>query len=332
MLILGIMKIAFVTGANGFIGSFLVEKLLKEGFEVRCLVRKTSNLRWIKDLPIRLYYGSIAQLETLTEPLKDAEYAFHIAATKYAFTEKECDEVNHLGTLNLLEACKKAGGIKKFVYVSSLAVIGPNPSKKPCAEDAPCNPISHYGSSKLKGEKEVERFNSCFPTVIVRPPLVYGPRDMDLLPIFKAARLGVGPRLGSKERFTSLVYVKDLVDGIFKVSQSDNSSGKIYFICHKAPCSYNDIVDTILLNLNKKGMKIIVPIFLLYLIAFLSEILSRITGKPVALNIQKAKMITQSYWLCSPAKIEKELGIISKTSLDEGIKETVNWYKANKFL
>jgi len=326
------MKTALVTGANGFIGSFLVERLIKEGFDVRCFVRETSNLRWIKDLPVKFYYGALLEPETLVEPLKDVEYVFHTAAKKRAFAEAEYNEVNHFGTLNLLEACKNAGSIKRFIYVSSLAVTGPNPKEKPWTEDAPCNPISFYGSSKLKGEEDVRKYNSFFPVTIIRPPAVYGPRDTDLLPIFKAVKWGIKPKLGIRKRIMSIVYVDDLIGAISHSSQSEVASGKTYFVCSKNYYPYDEIVERISFNLNKRAISIKIPSPLIYVAAFINQVFARIRGKAAVLNIQKAGEMTKRFWICSPNKIEKELGIVAKTSLDEGIKKTIDWYKSNKYL
>ncbi len=326
------MKIVLVTGANGFIGSFLVERLIKEGFEVRCLVRKTSDLRWIKDLPVKFCFGTLTSPETLIEPLEDVQYVFHIAAKKHAFTEIECDEVNHFGTLNLLEACKKTGSIKKFVYVSSLAVMGPNPTKEPWTEKDPCNPVSFYARSKLKGEEDVKRYNPYFPTTIIRPPAVYGPRDKDFLPLFKAIKLGLKPRLVSKEKLLSFVYVEDLASAVFKASQSEKSGGNIYFVCDPKFYSLDNFVNEISSKFKKKGLNIRIPNSIVFIVAFIMELFSRLTGKSVVLHRQMAFEITRDYWLCSPKKIEKELGIIAKTSLSEGIAKTIEWYKTNKWL
>ena len=103
------------------------------------------------------------------------EYVFHLAAKKHAFTKDEYYSANYLATLNLLEACKHVGSVKKFVHISAQAVVGPNPTKEPLTEETPCKPIEHYGKSKLKGEEEARKYQSVFPVVIIRPATIYGP-------------------------------------------------------------------------------------------------------------------------------------------------------------
>jgi len=326
------MARALVAGGNGFIGSFLVERLLKEGFEVHCLVRKRSDLRFIKDLPVKIFFGELIKPNTLIEPLKDIKYVFHIAAKKRAFKESQYDEVNETGTLNLLEASKNSGAVKKFIYVSSLAVMGPNANDVPWTEEDPCKPISFYGKSKLKGEEAAKQYQSSFSVTILRPPPVYGPRDLDLLPIFNMVKMRIKPQLGRKEQITSLVYVEDLADAIFEASQTDKASGKTYFVCDRKQYSFNEIIDQISVGLKRKGINIIIPGFLLYTVAFINQIFCWIFRKPPVLNVQKASELLQAYWMCSSKKIEKELGFVTKTSLPEGIKKSIDWYRANKLL
>jgi len=325
-------KSALVTGGNGFIGSFLVEKLLNEGYDVHCLVRKTSDLRWIKNLPVKLFYGALTQAISTIDPLKHVDVVFHLAAKKRAFKEEEYDDVNQHGTSNLLEECRLSGRVKKFVYLSSLAVVGPNPTPNPWNETAQCNPISFYGSSKLKGEEEVKKYSKFFSTTIIRPSTVYGPRDMDLLPLFKAVKCGIKPKLRTKEKLLSLCYVDDLVEALWQASQSDNSAGKTYFMCHKQSHSYNEMIDMLSAKLNKRGLDIPISETLMRQLAFCNEALAKLRKRAVPLNSQKANEILQVYWICSPEKIGKELGVVAKIGLDEGIAKSIEWYKANNYL
>lgn len=325
-------KTAFITGGNGFIGSFLIERLLKEGFSVNCLVRPTSDLKYIKGLPVKLHYGGLTDPASLVEPLRGVEVVFHIAAKKRAFSEAQYDEVNETGTLNLLEASRKAGSVKRFVYVSSLAVMGPNPSAVPRTEEDACDPVSFYGRSKLKGEEAVKRYAPHFGVMILRPPPVYGPRDTDLLPIFKVVKMRLRPQLGRKEQMTSLVYVEDLADAVYLASQAEEAVGKTYFVCDKKQYSFNEIVDQIGIALNRKGLRIVIPGFLLCAAAFLNEMLCRAFRWSPVLNVQKARELLQAYWMCSPERIESELGFVTRTGLPEGIRKSVDWYRANKLL
>src|SRR5258708_1335976 len=144
------MKKALVTGSNGFIGHHLVKELLARGYSVNCLVRYTSDLALLRGLPVTLYIGDVREPETLAEPLKDAQYVFHLAAKLLVPTRQDFEETNTQGTLNILEAAEKysAGTLKRFLYVSSQAAVGPNKDATPYNETIESKPISSHPTSK----------------------------------------------------------------------------------------------------------------------------------------------------------------------------------------
>ena len=159
---------ALVTGANGFIGSHLVEGLVERNYEVYCLVRKTSDLKWIKNLPVKFVYGNINDYSSLIGAVKDKEIVFHLAGLTKAYNVEDYYRVNAEGSKNILQACKEAGNnIKKIVYSSSLAVTGPATDFNPLTEESQCNPISDYGKSKYEGEKYAIEFMKELPNVDV---------------------------------------------------------------------------------------------------------------------------------------------------------------------
>lgn len=202
---------ALVTGANGFVGSHLVEALLHRGYRVRCLVRKTSNLRWLSGLNVEYVYCDIAEKDSLRDAVRGVDFVFHCAGLTKARNREEYFKANAEGTKNLVEVCLKHNPeLKRFVYVSSQAAVGPGSDEKPLNEEAPCRPVTHYGESKLEGEKIVLAYVSRLPITIVRPPAVYGPRDTDILGFFKVANSRFRVSFGLGQSFLSLVYVKDL--------------------------------------------------------------------------------------------------------------------------
>ena len=169
-----------VTGATGFIGSHLVEELLKGGHRVTCLVRKTSNLQWINGLNVRLIYGDCTIKESLLNAVADFDYIFHLAGLTKAANERDFFSANALGTENLVSAViEKNPDTKRFVYLSSLAAAGPSCDGTPAKEAGEPKPVSAYGRSKLEGERIVMRHKNTIPVTVIRPPAVYGPRDKD---------------------------------------------------------------------------------------------------------------------------------------------------------
>jgi dihydroflavonol-4-reductase len=322
-----------VTGANGFVGSHLVEGLLDKGYQVRCLVRKTSNLRWLSGLNVEYVYGDVAEKISLKEAVKDVDLVFHAAGLTKAKTREEYFKANAEGTKNLVEACLEENPkLQRFVYIGSQAAVGPGDDEHPLNETAPCRPVTYYGESKLEGEKIVLRYASQIPLTIIRPPAVYGPRDTDMLGFFKVANKGFRIAFGRGESFVSLVYVKDLVDGIILASENLKAIEQIYFIADDKIYSWSDAFKIIAKVLNKKTIPLRIPKTLVFFLAFLPENFSRLCGGTTAFNTQKAKEITEKYWGLDVSKAKTELGFAPKYSLDKGAEETVRWYKERGWL
>lgn len=324
---------ALVTGANGFIGSFLVEKLLEQDFEVTCLVRKTSNLRWINKLPVRFEFGDATNYDSLIKPVKDMDYIFHCGGIVRARKENDFFRVNYSGTENLLEACRKHNPkLKRFIYVSSQAAAGPAFDGNPVTETDPAKPISNYGRSKLKGEEITLEYAKHFPTTIVRPPSVYGPRDSDILTIFKYVNSGFKPKIGKKEKKISIVHVSDLVRGIILAAQHKKAENEIFFIANEQNFSLTEFMNLIANVMDKKGLVITVPEFMLDVAAFFSENLARITGKVAIVNRDKVREMKQQYWLVDSSKAKNLLGFSPIIDMKQGLKETYLWYQQQGWL
>lgn len=337
----GSIEKALVTGANGFVGSHLVEGLLSKGYHVICLVRKTSNLRWLSGLNVEYVYADISEKESLSREagsfgknvLNDVDFVFHVAGLTKAKSKEEYLKANYEGTKNLLEAyVENNQQIKRFVYISSQAAVGPGKDDQPLDETAPCNPVTDYGKSKLEGEKIVLEFSSKLPVTIIRPPAVYGPRDSDILSFFKVANYGFKTFFGKGESYLSLCYIEDLIDGIILAAESPKATGQIYFIADDQIYSWREAFRIVAKVLNKKTITLKIPKVFLYAIAFVSENVARLLGKPTVINMQKVREITQKYWLCDVSKAKKELGFSPQYKLEEGAKKTVRWYKEKGWL
>jgi nucleoside-diphosphate-sugar epimerase len=185
---------ALVTGATGFVGSHLVERLLGAGMEVACLMRPTSPPRRtaLDGLDVERRIAALDDPDALARAVRGVDYVFHAAGLTRARTLAEYQAVNADGTGRLLEALLAEGAaLRRFVYVSSLAAAGPARSPEPPDESAEPHPADDYGASKLAGEHVVLEHANRLPVTIVRPPAVYGPRDANFLPLFRlAVRLG----------------------------------------------------------------------------------------------------------------------------------------------
>lgn len=322
-----------VTGANGFVGSHLVEGLLDRGYQIRCLIRKTSNLKWLSGLEVEYVYGDIAERNSLEEAIKDVDIIFHSAGLTKAKSRDDYFKVNAEGTQNLMEVCLEENPkLQRFVYISSQAAAGPGEDERLKDETASCRPVSYYGESKLEGEKIVLNHSSKLPVTIIRPPAVYGPRDTDMLGFFKVVNSGFRISFGKGESYISLVYVKDLADGIILAAENPKAVGQTYFIADDKVYSWREAFNIIAEVLNKKTIPLKIPNSIVFFLAFLAEKLYRLIGKTPAFNTQKAKEITQRYWGLNVSKAKTELGFIPKFPLDRGTAETVKWYRESGWL
>ncbi len=327
------MKV-LVTGANGFVGSHLVDALLQKGYEVKCLVRKTSDLKWIDREKVKLVYGDITQKKSLFTAVEEVGYVYHTAALVRAVNWRKYYWVNQYGTRNLIQVCAQINpGLKKFVYFSSQAAGGPAAQADNLVRENDCpRPITDYGKSKLKGEEEVLSFKNKVPFVILRPCSVYGPREKDIYSYFKVVKRGIIPVLGREERYVNLCYIKDLVEGSILAAEKEKSRGKIYFIGDGCIYSWSQIGGIISESLNVKGIKIVIPEKILSVVSFFNEGISKITQKPAVVNSQKSLEMKQKYWLFDISQIREDLGFLPKVPLSIGAKLSVNWYRQNHWL
>jgi nucleoside-diphosphate-sugar epimerase len=327
------MKV-LITGGNGFIGSHLVEALYKKDYEIICIVRKSSNLKWIKNIPVKFIYGDITKKESIGNLIKNEniDYIYHVAGITKAVNYNLYEEVNFIGTKNLLDAVSSSPNrIKKFIYLSSLAAAGPSKDGSLIREDFPSHPVSKYGMSKRKGEEIAISYMERIPVTIVRPTAIYGPRDRDLLQMFKLIKKGIIPLIG-KERYIDLCHVEDLINGIILAGEKDSSKGNIFFISSGKvyPWSYIGKLSASIMGVKARVVHI--PISFLYATAMVSHIWAKIFNNPTIINMDKFKEIKERYWICDISKAKSCLGYDPKISLEDGFRETFTWYEKNGWL
>jgi dihydroflavonol-4-reductase len=322
-----------VTGATGFIGSHLVEALLQKGVQVRCLVRKTSDLSWLKNLPIEIVHGDCNNKASLGEAVKGVDQVFHLAGVTKAIEEKTYFEVNALGTENLIHACLENNPrLKIFIYLSSQAAAGPcqNGGKK--KESDLCEPVSAYGHSKRMGEEFALAHSHEIPLLILRPSAVYGPRDRDIYAFFKLLTKRIKPCLSGQDQHISLCYVQDIIQAILLAAEAQESSGELFFLSDGHDYRLEEIGDIFAQAMGITPVCIRVPEWMIFGIASFSEYLSKLSGKPPLLNKGKVEEMIQKNWVCDITKAKILLGFEPQFKLLQGAKLTFEWYRKENWL
>ena len=322
-----------MTGGTGFIGSHLVEALLKKGIQVRCLLRKTSDLKWLEGLPIEVNWGDCNDKNSLREAVEGVEQVFHLAGVTKAVHKKTYFEVNAFGTENLIHACLENNPrIQKFIYLSSQAAAGPSRNGNKKKESDQCKPVSPYGQSKQMGEELAMAHAQELPLLILRPSAVYGPRERDIYTFFKLLSKRIKPCLPSKDQHISLCYVEDIIQAILLAAQVKGSSGEIFFLSDGQDYRLEEIGDIFAQAMGVNAFCIRVPEWMIIGMASFSEYLSKLSGKPPLLNKGKVEEILQRNWVCDITKAKTALGFEPHISLAQGAKLTFEWYKKENWL
>lgn len=327
------MNKVLVTGGTGFIGSHLVEALMEKGASVRCLVRNPNKLRWLENIDVEIVEGDLTDYNSLVPVVSDIHTIFHLAGKTSSLTEEDFYLTNAQGTMNLLKANVQGNPkLRRFVYISSLAAAGPSLNGRPVSESDHPNPLSPYGASKLAGEEAVMAFHPQMPVTIIRPPVVFGPRDITILKFFQTVKKGIKPVLGWRTRYGSFIYVDDLIRGILLAAEKKNAEGQTYYLVSDTLIAYQELNNAIARALGKKGLTVHVPISWVDLVVTIREIIYGMRKKATLMTRHKVNEVRERFWVCDGSKAKKELGFSPAFSLEEGLEKTADWYSEMNWL
>lgn len=327
------MKTVLVTGASGFVGGHVVEALARNGIRPRCLVRRASRLDAIQDWSPELFFGDVTSPASLELAVEGVDAIVHCAGLTCALSLPDYMRVNAEGCANLYRAClAKNPGVGRIVHISSLAALGPSVSGSPVREEAERCPVSHYGCSKLAGQRIAEAHQDRLPVSILIPPAVYGPGDRGLLGLFACVKRGLAPVIGREERWVSLIYAKDLARAVLACLESEKAAGNGYLVEDGHPHRWRDVTAAIGQAMQRAPVRVHIPLLLARVAGAVVGCAARCRGKPLFFDSDRVKDFLQPSWTCSSAKIGAELGFAAHFSLEQGVAETGRWYKEHNWL
>jgi len=289
-----------VTGATGFIGSHLIAYLVGHGCTIHALVRETSDQRCLnKSDQVKIHIVDLKQSSPIS-CLEKADYLFHCACLTKAKTKDDYFCGNVYSCEVLYERCVAIGNnLKAIVHLSSLAAAGPNVQGEPAQEKKPCKPVTYYGESKLAGEKIALKYASSLPIVIIRPPVVYGPREKNFFVYLKALSQGWNIKIGTTKRELSLVYVADIVRAMVQAAVCYPKNEKIYYVTDGEHYFWSDISDSAMKILNVRAKTLFIPEVLLTFLSSISEVLAWFGPKPALFARHRVIDICQTSWIAS---------------------------------
>lgn len=317
-----------VTGGTGFVGSHVVDALLQGEFRTRCLVRATSNLRWLDGKSIEITRGEL--LDGQLEPIIDgADIVIHCAGLTRG-SRRELIAANRDGTRALIRACVATGRRIRFVYCSSQAAAGPGRLDRPRQTSDPPAPTSDYGESKLAAEDAVVRAAAELDVVVLRPVGVYGPRDEDTLTFFKLAARGIIVTPGLRKRVLQLVYVTDLAAALVKAIELPERSGGTYCIAHPDVVDWQQLAAAMMHATGRSAITVRVPSYALRTIGAVAELFG--TASPGRIDRRKASDMSERAWTCDADRAVEELDWSPAFDLHNGLRETAEWYRQEGWL
>jgi nucleoside-diphosphate-sugar epimerase len=318
-----------VTGGTGFVGAHLVQALRARGAAVTCLVRNPAKARALGWSDVRVVRGDLDDAAALRAGCADADVIFHVAGRISARDLGEFLRTNRDGTANVVEAAA-VHPPQRFVLVSSLAAGGPTARGRPIDETRPAAPVTPYGQSKLAAEVVVRA--AAWPWTIVRPPLVYGEWDREVLKVFKLARVGLVPVFGDGSQELSVIYAGDLAAALVAVALATAAARRLYYAAHPAITTSGELARAIGRALGRAPRVVPLAAPLARMLLWASGSVAHLAGRATVLSADKAAEFLAPAWTCRADALSRDAGWRAEVDLDTGVRRTAAWYQKEGWL
>ena len=320
-----------ITGGTGFIGSRLALACLGKRNSLTALgreknVAEAENRKIVEAEVAEVILASVTHREKMFELLQGVDLVYHLAAAQHEANvpDQQFWEVNVTGTRNLLDASVNTS-VKRFVHGSTIGVYGPSRNGS-IHEQSPTIPDNIYGITKLEAEKLVLSFKEKIPVVITRISETYGPGDRRLLKLFKAIKKNVFFMIGEGTNLHHLIYIDDLIEGLFLAATVEKAAGNIFILAGKEPLTTNHMVSVIAKQLDTKMPKLRIPLSLLLTLATIFETVLRPMRIQPPLHRRRLDFFKKSF-VFSRDHSQNVLGFLPKFTFQQGVTETARWYK-----
>ncbi|MBN1959760.1 MAG: NAD-dependent epimerase/dehydratase family protein [Deltaproteobacteria bacterium] len=294
-----------ITGATGFIGGAITRVLLANGYNLRTVCRNQQKGKALAALGLEIQSGDLHNHEVMQRAVKDVDLIIHAAGLTIEPTPGDFNHANIEITRLLLEAAAAEQNLRRFVFISSIFACGPAPKDNDLTETTLCHPVSAYGRSKYKAESLVRAFADSFNFTIIRAPLVYGPGDRKLGPLFKMAKFGLLPTVVSEHTRVSLLHINDLAEGTILAALHDKAANQTFIFAEEPAPTVKELYDVISKTVGKEVTIIHIPAILALGAALVAEGVARASRRSFVYNPDALNDLLGDNWQCS-SKFAKE--------------------------
>lgn len=321
-----------VTGANGFMGAWLVRRLVERTDSVKCLLRARADGSSLEGLPVERVEGAVTDAASLARAVEGVDAVLHLAGIRRSPVREDFIAVNAEGTRKVCEALVGVGGRKKLVLCGSLAAVGPSTPERAHVEEDPFAPHEWYGESKAEAERIALSYRDRLAVTVARPPRILGPGDRENLVFFKLAKVGIRLTIGGGPRPLSLVDVEDVVDFLLLALDRREAEGESFFVTSPEVMTFEGMQDVAADALGVRPRTLHVPPLVLQGLASAADVASRVTGRHLPLNRKLARQLLAPAWTCSGEKAERMLGFRARRGLEESLRRSAAWYRKEGWL